>query len=112
MSEALATIEKNVIIGSGPAGWTAAIYAARAHLRPLVLAGGGPTNDKLPGGQLMYTSEVENFPGFVHGITGRALMDTLQQQAERMGARTKLHNVNKVDFTSYPFKIWHDSPLM
>jgi thioredoxin reductase (NADPH) len=106
-----APVEKVVIIGSGPAGWTAAIYAARATLDPLVLAGGGPDNDRLMGGQLMYTTEVENFPGFVHGINGPKLMDILKQQAERVGARTRLHNVNKVDLSTRPFKIWHDSPL-
>jgi len=111
MSEALATIEKTIIIGSGPAGWTAAIYAARANLKPLVLAGGGPDRDHMPGGQLMWTSEVENYPGFVHGITGQKLMDELQQQAERVGARMKLHTVNKVDFSVSPFRLWHDSPL-
>jgi thioredoxin reductase (NADPH) len=105
------TVEKVLIIGSGPAGWTAAIYAARANLKPLVLAGGGPSNDQLPGGQLMYTTDVENFPGFVHGIPGPKLMDILQQQAERVGARSQLHNANRVDLTATPFRIWHDSPL-
>ena len=105
-------VEKMVIIGSGPAGWTAAIYAARANLKPLVLAGGGPERDKLAGGQLMWTSDVENFPGFVHGIGGQKLMSVLQAQAERVGARTKLHNVNKIDLSVRPFKIWHDGPLM
>ena len=103
--------EKLVIIGSGPAGWTAAIYAARANLQPLVLAGGGPDRDRMPGGQLMWTSEVENFPGFVHGIGGQKLMDVLQQQAERMGTRIRQHTVNRLDLSTRPFKIWHDSPL-
>jgi len=104
--------EKLVIVGSGPAGWTAAIYAARANLRPLVLTGGGPDRDHMPGGQLMWTSEVENFPGFVHGISGHKLMDTLQQQAERMGTRVRQHNVNKIDLSTRPFRIWHDGPLL
>src|SRR5947208_677874 len=104
-------VEKMIIIGSGPAGWTAAIYAARANLDPLVLAGGGPDNDRLMGGQLMYTSEVENFPGFEHGINGPDLMEILKKQAERCGSRTRMHNVNKVDLTVHPFKVWHDSPL-
>jgi thioredoxin reductase (NADPH) len=106
------SVEKVVIIGSGPAGWTAAIYAARASLAPLVLAGGGPDNDHLPGGQLMFTTEIENFPGFVHGIGGPALMDVLKQQAERVGARTLDHNVTRVDLSARPFKVWHDAPLL
>ncbi len=105
-------VEKILIIGSGPAGWTAAIYAARASLNPLVLAGGGPDNDHLPGGQLMFTSDIENFPGFVHGIRGPELMDTLKNQAQRMGTRTLDHNVTRVDLSARPFQIWHDAPLM
>ena len=105
-------VEKVVIIGSGPAGWTAAIYAARANLAPLLLAGGGPDNDHLPGGQLMFTTDIENFPGFVHGIRGPDLMDTLRQQAQRMGARTLEHNLTRVDLSARPFKVWHDAPLM
>jgi thioredoxin reductase (NADPH) len=104
-------VEKVVIIGSGPAGWTAAIYAARANLQPLVLAGGGPDRDRMPGGQLMWTSEVENFPGFEHGISGQNLMDVLQKQAERVGARTRLHTVNRVDLSRRPFMIWHESAI-
>jgi thioredoxin reductase (NADPH) len=104
--------EKVVIIGSGPAGWTAAIYAARANLQPLILAGGGPDSDRLPGGQLMFTTEIENFPGFVHGIGGPALMDVLKQQAERVGARTLDHNVTRIDLSEFPYKVWHDAPLL
>ena len=105
-------VEKVVIVGSGPAGWTAAIYAARANLLPLVLAGGGPDNDHLPGGQLIFTTDIENFPGFVHGIRGPELMDTFRQQAQRMGTRTREHNVTRVDLASRPFKVWHDAPLL
>jgi len=112
MSQSHSPVEKVVIIGSGPAGWTAAIYAARANLMPLVLAGGGPDRDRMPGGQLMFTTDIENFPGFVHGIGGVALMDTMKQQAERMGTRTKDHSVTRVDFSSRPFKIWHEAPLL
>ena len=108
---ASAATENLVIIGSGPAGWTAAIYAARANLNPLALAGDGLSRDRMPGGQLMWTSEVENFPGFVHGVDGQKLMGTLQQQAERFGTRTKSHYVTRVDFTSRPFKIWHVNDL-
>lgn len=104
-------VEKVVIIGSGPAGWTAAIYAARANLEPVVLAGDGLNRDRMPGGQLMYTSEVENFPGFVHGIDGQKMMGTLQQQAERFGTRVKNHFVTKVDLSARPFKIWHVNDL-
>jgi thioredoxin reductase (NADPH) len=106
-----ATLEKLVIIGSGPAGWTAAIYAARANLHPLVLAGDGINRDRMPGGQLMFTSEVENFPGFLHGIDGHKLMGVMQGQAERFGTRTKSHFVTKIDLTSRPFKIWHINEL-
>ena len=91
-----------VIIGSGPAGLTAAIYAARANLSPLVIEGGAPN---LPGGQLMITSDVENFPGFAHGIMGPDLMDQMRQQAERVGAEFLTENVSEVDFSQRPFHV-------
>jgi len=94
-----------VIIGSGPAGLTAAIYAARANLNPLVIEGGAPN---LPGGQLMITSDVENFPGFAHGIMGPELMDQMRQQAERVGAEFLTENVDSVDFSQRPFHIKTD----
>jgi len=94
-----------VIIGSGPAGLTAAIYAARANLHPLVIEGGAPN---LPGGQLMITSDVENFPGFAHGIMGPELMDQMRQQAERVGAEFLTENVETVDFSQRPFHIKTD----
>jgi thioredoxin reductase (NADPH) len=100
-------VENVVIIGSGPAGWTAAIYAARANLKPLVLAGDRANRDRMPGGQLMWTSEVENFPGFLHGIDGQKMMGTLQQQAERFGTRVAYRFVSRVDFSQRPFHIWH-----
>jgi thioredoxin reductase (NADPH) len=93
-----------VIIGSGPSAWTAAIYAARANLNPVIYEG-EPSREMIPGGQLMYTTEVENYPGFVHGVTGSVLMRTLQDQAERFGARVVQENIASVDFGTYPFKL-------
>ena len=98
-------VEKVVIIGSGPAGWTAAVYAARANLNPLVLAGDGFNRDRFPGGQLMFTSEVENYPGFVHGISGQKLMATLQEQAERFGTRVETAFVAEINLGRRPFEI-------
>lgn len=88
-----------VIIGSGPAAWTAAIYAARANLRPLVLEG-EPGREMIPGGQLMYTTDIENFPGFPEGVDGQALMGKLKEQAARYGTVTEMENVTEVDFGS------------
>ena len=89
-----------IIIGSGPAGLTAALYAARANLKPLVL--GGLTF----GGQLMITTEVENFPGFESGVQGPELMQKMITQAERFGAQIVYEDVTKVDFNKPPFKVW------
>ena len=94
-----------VIIGSGPAGLTAAIYAARANLFPLVIEGGAPN---LPGGQLMITSDVENFPGFAEGILGPELMTQMRDQAARVGAEFLTENVSEVDFSQRPFHIKTD----
>ncbi len=93
-------IENMIIIGSGPAGLTAAVYAARANLKPLMIEG------EEAGGQLMITTEVENFPGFEHGITGPDLISVMRKQAERFGTRFITRNVTKVDFTSRPFQVF------
>lgn len=100
-----ANVENVIIIGSGPAGLTAAIYAARANLKPLMIEG------YEAGGQLMTTTEVENYPGFAHGIQGPELMTVTRQQAERFQTRFVSKNVTKVDFSSRPFKIWVDNDL-
>ncbi|MFH1417122.1 MAG: thioredoxin-disulfide reductase [Planctomycetota bacterium] len=118
--------EKVIIIGSGPAGWTAAIYAARANLSPLVFAGRPKSFPSLvlPGGQLMLTTEVENYPGFPKGVTGPTLMAALEQQAVRFGTRivtddgqhpdvsnpddghnAKYHDCKAVDLSARPFKV-------
>jgi len=100
-------LRKLVIIGSGPAGCTAAIYAARAAMQPLVFAGGPSELDaqRVPGGQLTTTTEVENFPGFPEGIQGPELMQRMQQQAERLGAQWLLENVQRIDFSKRPFLV-------
>jgi thioredoxin reductase (NADPH) len=94
--------ETLVIIGSGPAAWTAAIYGARANLDPVVYEG-EPSREMIPGGQLMYTTEVENYPGFPQGITGSELMMQLRAQAERFGTRIITENIAAVDFSTHPF---------
>jgi len=119
-------VEKVVIIGSGPAGWTAAIYAARAELHPLVFAGRAAGKDLMPGGQLMLTTDVENYPGYPEGVTGPEMMQDFFKQAMRFGTRvvtddgvktgdevsgglfTPFQNVEQVDLSSRPFRIVGD----
>ncbi len=93
-------VENVIIIGSGPAGLTSAVYSSRANLSPLMIEG------EESGGQLMLTTEVENFPGFEHGITGPDLIAVMRKQAERFGTRFITRNVTKVDFSRRPFKVW------
>jgi thioredoxin reductase (NADPH) len=103
-------VEKLVIIGSGPAGWTAAVYAARAQLAPVVYTG-VPKSDPgpvLPGGQLMLTTEVENYPGFPEGVEGPHLMDLFRKQAERFGSKIIEEDVNRCDFSQRPFVLHTD----
>ncbi|MBT3475479.1 thioredoxin-disulfide reductase [bacterium] len=97
---------KVVIIGSGPAGLTAAIYCARANLEPVVFEG------FLAGGQLTMTTDVENFPGFPEGVMGPNLMDLLRTQAQKFGAKCIMKQIDKVDFNTYPFKLMTDNEII
>lgn len=106
-----AGVEHVVIIGSGPAGWTAAIYAARANLNPLCVVGVPKQNPSLvlPGGQLMLTTDVENYPGFPEGVRGPEMMDLFRKQAERFGTRIMDRDIVKCDFSKRPFTLTTDT---
>src|SRR5436190_2916328 len=101
--------EKLVIIGSGPAGWTAAIYAARANLSPVIYEGAISEDNRLRGtlplGQLNLTTEVENFPGFPEGVLGPELMMRMRMQAERYGSRIVTEDIASVDLSRRPFAV-------
>jgi thioredoxin reductase (NADPH) len=98
------------IVGSGPAGLTAAIYTARARLRPIVIEGELTSNTDQPGGQLMLTTEVENYPGFVDGVMGPDLMGSFRAQAERFGADIVTERASRVDLSAAPYGIWSGDP--
>jgi thioredoxin reductase (NADPH) len=96
--------ETLAIIGSGPAAWTAAIYAARANLDPVVYEG-EPSREMIPGGQLMWTTDIDNFPGFHEGVDGQGLMERMKAQAVRFGTRVVSENIASVDFSQRPFTL-------
>jgi thioredoxin reductase (NADPH) len=99
-----------LIVGSGPSGLTAAIYTARANLSPLVIEGQPSSTSDQPGGQLMLTTDIENFPGFIEGLAGPELMANMRAQAARFGAEYLTTKVSRVDFSASPFRVWAPDP--
>ncbi len=105
------TMEREiVIVGSGPAGLTASVYTSRANLHPLLIEGEQVSNTDGPGGQLMLTTEVENYPGFIDGIIGPDLMSRMRAQAERFGTEILTRRVSRVDLSRRPFGVWVGDP--
>jgi thioredoxin reductase (NADPH) len=110
MPDASPERRKVVIVGSGPAGLTAALYTARAQLQPLVIEGEPSSTSDQPGGQLMLTTDVENYPGFVDGVMGPELMGMMRAQALRFDAELRTAKVSRLDLTPWPFEVWVGDP--
>src|SRR5689334_13267425 len=110
MSPMESEVRNVVIIGSGPAGLTASIYAARANMKPLLIEGFN-AGGLIPGGQLMFTTDVENYPGFPEKVTGQELMQRFRDQAEHQGTEIITADVTRVDLSERPFKLWVEDDL-
>ena len=102
----MSDVRSVIIVGGGPAGYTAGLYSGRANLKPLLFSGATLGSDHQPGGQLMTTTEVENYPGFAQGIMGPKLMDEMRAQAERFECEMIDDDISAVDFTDWPFKVY------